>query len=81
MSDEKCTASAPHFFRTLKGTQFTMNQIMYTLRTNGSARIVIDGEMCILLGISREDGSGKSFMLEYYNSNNVRETKYIRAVS
>ena len=44
-----------------------------------NAFITIDGETCILLGVTRESGSGNSFILEYY-SNGTKQTKCVRTI-
>ena len=59
--------------------QFTKFQLFSILATKGSAFITIDGETCILLGVTRESGSGNSFILEYY-SNGTKQTKCVRTI-
>ena len=70
--------TTPTLAERLSRTTLTKWQIMNAMYGNGS--ILIEGIVCILSSVQREDGSGKSFNLEVYHDN-VKYKVYARADS
>lgn len=48
-------------------TEHTKHELFSLLSKNGTALMYLHGKPYILLGISREDGSGSSFILHLQN--------------